>query len=249
VIGDFDKRINRTEPENSVGERVLLLLLGVAVLFAAVFLLLPFVAIRSTWSALPRKKGSALYFASLGLGFIFFEIVLIQRLTLFLGYPTYSLTVTLASILIFTGVGAFLSARLRLHSNRLIPSLLAVIVVLTLFFQFALPEITDACLGWALPARVVLVFVILAPLGICLGMFMPLGLGAVARMTEFSREYVAWGWAVNGFSSVIGAVLSTILAMMSGFRGVLFFALIAYVIALGALHRLLAAGSPAAAPA
>jgi hypothetical protein len=247
VIGDFDKAIDRTERENSVGERVLLLLLGVAILFAAVFLLLPFVAIRSTWSALPRKKGSALYFASLGFGFIFFEIVLIQRLTLFLGYPTYSLTVTLASILIFTGVGAFLSARLEPRSSRLVPSLLAAIVALTLFLQFALPEITGACLGWALPARVVLVFVILAPLGICLGLFMPLGLGAVARMTEFSREYVAWGWAVNGFSSVIGAVLSTILAMTFGFRGVLFFALIAYVTALGALHRLLAASPTVAA--
>ena len=42
---------------------------------------------------------------------MFFEITLIQQLVLFLGYPTYSLTVTLASILIFTGVGALLSGR------------------------------------------------------------------------------------------------------------------------------------------
>jgi hypothetical protein len=240
VIRNFTKPIDRSQAENPVGERVLLLLLAVAVLFAAVFLLLPFLAIRSTWSALPRKKGSALYFASLGFGFIFFEIVLIQRLTLFLGYPTYSLTVTLASLLLFTGVGAFLSARIEPHAGRLIPQLLVAIVALTLFFQFALPKITDALLGWPLPGRVAIVFVMLAPLGMCLGMFMPLGLGAVSRLTEFSREYVAWGWAVNGFASVIGSVLSTILAMMFGFRGVLFLALIAYAIALGALHRLLA---------
>ena len=238
VISGFDRAIDRDEVENPVGERVLLLLLAVAVLFAAVFLLLPFMAIRATWSALPRKKGSAVYFASLGFGFIFFEIVLIQRLTLFLGYPTYSLTVTLASILLFTGVGAFFSA--RLEPRRIIPYLLVAIIALTLFFQFALPEITDALLGWPLAARIALVFVVLAPLGVCLGMFMPLGLGAVAHLTEYSREYVAWGWAVNGFSSVIGSVLSTILAMIFGFRGVLFFALIAYVIALGALRRLLA---------
>ena len=49
-------------------------------MLAAVFLLLPFVAMRKTWTALPRKATSALYFAALGLGFMFFEITLIQRL-------------------------------------------------------------------------------------------------------------------------------------------------------------------------
>ena len=65
---------------------------------------------------------------------------------------------------------------------------------------------------------------------------MPLGLGAVAELTEFPREYVAWGWAVNGFASVIGAVLTTILAMTFGFRRVLLLAVVAYVIALLALR-------------
>ena len=79
----------------------------------------------------------------------------------------------------------------------------------------------------------------LAPLGICLGAFMPLGLGAVSRLTEFSRQYVAWGWAVNGFASVVGAVLTTILAMTFGFRVVLFLAIAAYVVAVLALRGLL----------
>jgi hypothetical protein len=68
---------------------------------------------------------------------------------------------------------------------------------------------------------------------------MPLGLGAVAGLTRFPREYVAWGWAVNGFASVVGAVLSTILAMTFGFRVVLFLALLAYAIAILALRGLL----------
>ena len=91
---------------------MLLLLLGVAALFSAVFLLLPFVAIRRTWAKLPGKGRSALYFACLGLGFMFFEITLIQRLTLFLGYPTYSLTVVLFSFLFFAGLGSRWSGRL-----------------------------------------------------------------------------------------------------------------------------------------
>jgi len=75
-------------------------------MYAAVFLLAPFFAVRRKWRALPAKGTSAVYFAALGLGFMFFEITMIQRLVQFLGYPTYSLTVTLAAILLSTGVGA-----------------------------------------------------------------------------------------------------------------------------------------------
>ena len=180
VIGSFTDPIDRNDFEDSVGERVLLLLLAVAVLFATVFLLLPFVAIRSTWVMLPRKVHSALYFAALGLGFIFFEVTLIQRLTLFLGYPTYSLTVTLMSILIFTGVGALLSERWKDEPRRVLPWLVGAIVALTVFYECGLPPLTDALLGLPLAVRVPVAFVVLAPLGLCLGTFMPLGLGAVA---------------------------------------------------------------------
>ena len=115
VVREYRDSINGASPtaRTRSGERVLVLLLVIATLMAAVFLLLPFVAMRQTWTTLPRKATSALYFAALGLGFMFFEITLIQRLMLFLGFPTYSLTVTLASLLIFTGVGALLSARVQ----------------------------------------------------------------------------------------------------------------------------------------
>ncbi len=118
VARDFFRPITATDPEDSIGERVLLLLLGIAVLYAAVFLLVPFVFVRREWRALPLKGTSAVFFAALGLGFILFEITMIQRLVLFLGYPTYSLTVTLASLLVFTGLGALLSNRLGVARGR-----------------------------------------------------------------------------------------------------------------------------------
>jgi spermidine synthase len=248
VLSGYSDPIVLSDAEITVGERVLLLLLLVAIVFAAVFLLLPFVAIRGIWVGLPRKGRSALYFTAIGLGFMFFEITLIQRLTLFLGYPTYSLTVTLASILVFTGVGAYLSGRYPHRANRVGLLLIGVLAVLTLFYQFGLPPITDALLGWPLGGRVLLSFIVLAPLGVCLGHFMPLGLGAVAGLSGYPREYVAWGWAVNGFASVVGAVLTTILAMMFGFRTVLFLALAVYFLAVLAL-RGLARAQPAPVPA
>jgi len=154
VVRDVGEPIDSFDPEAGTGERVLLLLLAIALLFAAVFLLLPFVAIRRDWKALPHKPISALYFASLGFGFLFFEITLIQRLTLFLGYPTYSLTVTLASILLFTGVGALLSGRVVGRGWSVGVWLLAALAVLTLFYELGLPALTDSLLGSSLAVRI-----------------------------------------------------------------------------------------------
>jgi predicted MFS family arabinose efflux permease len=77
-----------------------------------------------------------------------------------------------------------------------------------------------------------------APLGFCLGMFMPLTISLVARDSAHSREYVAWGWAINGFFSVIGSTLTTMVSMTIGFRSVLFGSVILYLIATALLTRL-----------
>jgi hypothetical protein len=256
VLGDITKSLDVRDTESDmVGERVLLLLLALAVVYAAAFLLLPFVAVRKTWAVLPSKGTSGVYFAALGLGFMLFEITMIQRLVLFLGYPTYSLTVTLASILVFTGIGALLSRRLgELRTWTPLPAILAVLAGLTLFYRFGLDPLTESLLSSSLGVRVLVAVMVLAPLGVCLGMFMPLGLGLVSRLTAHGEEYTAWSWAVNGFFSVIGSVLTTILSMTFGFRAVQLGALGVYAVAVLAflrLHRTAdrAAGRRAAEPA
>jgi len=241
VIRNLGDPIDATDRENAVGERVLLLLLTIAALFAVAFLLLPFLVVRKRWQALPAKGVSAVYFAALGLGFMLYEITMIQRLTEYLGFPTYSLTVTLASLLIFTGIGSLWSNRFASDPGRVLPILLGVLVLLTVFYRLALSPITDATLNAPLFARIGVAFLILAPLGLCLGMFMPLGLRTVGALTPFADEYVAWGWAINGVFSVIGSVLTTILSMSFGFRTVQMLAVVAYMVAGLAMWRLLQA--------
>jgi hypothetical protein len=238
VIGDYLKPIDPIDPGIVLGERVLLLLLGLSVVFASVFLLAPFIFVRKEWRALPAKGISAVYFAALGMGFILFEISMIQRLVLFLGYPTYSLTVTLASLLFFTGVGALLSNRLVDHARVVVPVVFLVLCGLTAFYEFGLDSVKDGLLAEDLAVRVIVTVAVLAPLGLCLGMFMPLGLNLVNGLSDHPDEYVAWSWAVNGFFSVIGSVLTTILAMSFGFRAVQLVALGVYAIAVLAYLRL-----------
>jgi len=245
VLGDLGRPMSSFNPEDSIGERVLLLLLVIAVAYAAVFLLLPFAVQRRrgrraglTTVRQPGRVPSVVYFASLGLGFMLIEVTMIQRLTLLLGYPTYSLTVTLASILVSTGIGALLSPRLARRVRQPLVALWVVLGVLTLFYQFGLDGFTDALLPSGLAVRVLAALVVLAPLGFCLGMFMPLGLGEVNRFSSEPERYVAWAWAVNGFFSVIGSVFTTILSMTFGFRVVMFLALGAYAAAAVAFARL-----------
>ncbi len=233
VISHYTSSLNSLDREDSVGERVLLLLLGLSVIVAAAFLLLPFIRIRETWSRMPSKRWSSTFFAGVGLGFIFFEITLMQLLNLFLGFPTYALTVTLASLLLFTGIGALLSRKI-VRPRRAIPQLFGAVVVLGLFYLFGLTPLTDALLTLPLAFRIVITFVLLAPLGLCFGMFMPLGLRQVSGGGEAGRAYVAWGWAVNGFAAVVGAALATILSMAYGFDVVLGLGMAAYAIATGA---------------
>jgi hypothetical protein len=251
VIRNIAHPLGPTSPKDEIGERVLLLLLAIAVLYAFIFLLAPFVFVRRQWRALPRKGLSAVYFAAVGLAFMFYEITMIQRLVRFLGYPTYSLTVTLASILVFTGLGALTSKRLARH-RALMPVLLVALLVITVFYETVLDDLTTSLLDRSFAIRVIVSLLVLAPLGFCLGMFMPLGLSVVGRLGDHADEYIAWSWAINGFFSVIGSVLTTILAMSYGFSAVQYLGLAVYGIAGIAFTRLRAVESKhalAASPA
>ncbi|HJL91278.1 MAG TPA: hypothetical protein QGG27_03195 [Acidimicrobiales bacterium] len=204
------------DPEVAVGERVLILLLIISVLLAATFLLLPFYLIRKDWSELPNKKASFSYFAALGIGFMLLEITMIQKLVLLLGYPTYSLAVTLASLLIFTGIGSASSSFIS-NKPKLRLWLLIILSTTTASYLIGLTPLTNLLIQFPLWFRFFSAFIILAPLGLCLGVFMPLGLGSIARISNSPTIYISWAWAINGFFSVIGSVLTTILAMTYGF--------------------------------
>jgi spermidine synthase len=224
--------------EDGMGERLLVILLVVATLLAASLLLAPLLLRRDIWASIPHKRDAALYFAALGFGFMFLEVVMIQRLTLFLGYPTYSLTVTLFSILLATGAGSLLTERFTLPRNQLLFRIACVLVVLVLFYQMGMGPLVDATIVWPLPLRVAIAVALLTPLGLVLGMFMPIGLRTVASLSEYGEEYVAWAWAVNGFCSVVSSILSTMLSMTLGFTMVMSIAVAVYLVGIIAITRI-----------
>ncbi|HEX6583220.1 MAG TPA: hypothetical protein VF056_06415 [Thermoleophilaceae bacterium] len=171
---------------------------------------------------------SVVFFGAIGVGFLLLEIALIQRFVLFLGFPTYALSVVLFALLAFTGIGSLISGRLREPRRGLIVAL-ACGGVLIAAAAPGLQPLLRSLIEWPFEARVALTVVLLAPAGLALGMAMPIGL---TRLAGLHPGAVPWAWAVNGIASVLASVLAVAVAITWGFAVVTLLALACYLVAL-----------------
>ena len=178
------------------------------------------------------SAGSLGYFWCIGLGFIVFEIVAIHRLVLFLGFPTYALSVVLCALLVFTGVGSLLTQYAR-DQQRLLAGALIANVVLIVASSWALPGLLLDLIDQPFTIRLVISVVALLPVGLTLGMAMPIGL---RQVDQAQPDGVPYAWGVNGLASIVGSVLAVFVALNFGFRVAGLLAAACYVGAL-ALHR------------
>lgn len=219
----------REIPPDLWAEPVVLVTLAQAVLFASLILLLPLLGRRGPKRAGGRGR-TLVYFSCLAVGFMFVEMVLIQKFTLFVAAPAYAAALVLSGMLVFSGLGAAFSSRFvgRLHLG--IRVAVGGIVGACLAYSAGLTPLLTATMGLPEWGRIALSLVAVGPLAFCLGMPFPLGLAALSGKGREGE--VAWGWAVNGAVSVIGVVLAQTVAMLSGFTVVFFAAAAIYLLAL-----------------
>jgi hypothetical protein len=235
TFGDLftQERLGRLALEDRpVAEVTLIMLLAQSILIAAMCMLLPLMRFARAGLRAPDRWRFLLYFAALGLGFIMIEMALLQRFTLFLGQPVYTFTVVLASLLVFTGAGAYLTERLRSQPRRQLRLIVPLIVATLLATAFVTPVLFSVALGLTLSWRVLLSVIVMAPLGMLLGMPFPTGLRIVA---EEAPSLVPWAWGINGFFTVIGTIGALMLGMALGFSMVLVIAALCYLITLAAM--------------
>ena len=200
-----------------------------AAVLGGVLILLPLSRVRRTWTGGARF---GTYFLLLGLAFLFVEIAFIQKFTLFLSHPLYAVAVVLASFLVFAGAGSAYSVRLsgRTVARRFTPVSIAVagIAGIAAIYLFLLPPLFGLFIGAADGLRILLSVVLIAPLAFFMGTPFPLGL---RRIAERAPDFVPWAWGINGFASVVSAVLATLLAIHFGFTAVIVLAIVLYVAA------------------
>jgi hypothetical protein len=204
---------------------ILLLTLVILLVCATAAFLLPLVLARRTRK--PPPASSLLYFAAIGLGYLLVEIVFVQRFVLFLGFPTYSLSVVLFAQLTFTGIGAFIAPRLGLTKPTLSLALAAAIAMLATA-ALGLQPLLAALIDQPFSLRLVLSVLLIAPIGLVLGFAMPIGLH---RFEALFPAAVPYAWAVNGLASVVSSVLGVAIALFMGFRAATLVAAGCYAVA------------------
>jgi spermidine synthase len=194
-----------------------------------------------------------LYFVAVGLGYILVEIAFIQRFVLFLGHPTYALTVVIFLLLLSSGAGSLWSRRWLSETVRgwmpLVPLVLAIGL-----YSWGLTGLLSSLIGLAFAVKLVVSALVLVPLGLAMGMPFPTGLRAMANTTEVELPVselgepantedngVEWAWAMNAASSVLGSVLAMVIAIHFGLNITLACGAAAYALAL-ALFPTLAPG-------
>jgi hypothetical protein len=212
----------------------LVLLFAIATILTVAIIIWPLLAAGRP--PMPQRSFgmSALYFAAIGLAFMLVQIAALQRFSIFLGHPTYTFSVTLFTMILFAGIGSYLSDvfMMSVRRVRLLPIATAAAILVLAFVMQRTPE---AAVRLDLPARVVVVAALLAPVSTLLGFFFPTGLRLVAQL---SQPATAWMWGVNGACGVLGSIIAVGISMWLSIQTNLYCAAALYALTLLPLRTL-----------
>ena len=171
---------------------------------------------------------SLIYFAALGFGFIAIELALLQNMTLLVGHPIFTLSVLLFTLLAMGGIGSAVSKHVSIRVACI--SIAAIGCVEAI----ALPRLVPALLWLPLWARIVGAIVMIAPLGLVMGIPFPSGLRQTGNDSLPAPPFY---WGLNGIMSVIGSIVTVFVALMAGFQAAMLIGSACYVLAALASRR------------
>jgi hypothetical protein len=211
-------------------EGYLLPMIFIQVLFLSVVLvLLPLIRVRMKndrdLMIDPGLFLSLAYFAFLGTGFMFIEISFIQKMILALENPSYAAAAVLSSILISSGIGSLLSQHLKVFQK---PSVILFLSLTILVYSLFLPLVIDKISAFQLQTKLFIVFFMLMPAGILMGVPFPLGISFLGKIRP---NIIPWALAVNGCLSVLSPILAVMLAITAGFKIVILAGMMLYILA------------------
>jgi spermidine synthase len=154
------------------------------------------------------------YFILLGLGFMLIEIPLIQKFVLFIGHPTLTFSVVIATLLTSGGIGSLLAGL----TKNVSPSFTAGFITLySLVISTLLPKIFAFWQGDPIQTKIVITILVLLPLGLALGIPFPSGM-LILKEKESSKQLIPLMWGVNGWTSVLGSIMALMIAMVLGYN-------------------------------
>jgi hypothetical protein len=221
-----DYKVNKAVP-------LLFALMAVSVVATLVILFLPPVVLGTRLPRQPGVLGFLLYFLFIGCGYILIEVGLIQKFVLFLGHPTYALTVVIFSMLVSSSVGSYCSRGARARESRLI-KVLGCVVLLAALLAPALSGLLTALVWLPLALKVLITVLLIAPLGFLMGIPFPSGLD---RLEKWHPPSVRWAWSLNAAASVFGSVGALVCGIYLGLVQTVIIGGLFYVAALAVVGR------------
>jgi hypothetical protein len=218
----MDYKINRAVP-------LLFGSFGVSLLATLIVLALPPLLLGARLPASGGVRRFLGYFVCIGAGYILIQVALIQKFVLFLGHPTYALTVIIFSMLLSSGIGSFYSSRVLAGSPTRLRLLLAGVAALVAILAFSASLLMEAGAAWPLLVRSLATVAAIAPAGFFMGMPFPTGLSLLERL---AAPAVRWAWALNAASSVLGSAGAIFFALYLGLRTTLLIGACLYLAAI-----------------
>jgi hypothetical protein len=221
-----DYKVNKAVP-------LLFALMAVSVVATLIILFLPPVVLGTRLPRQPGVLGFLLYFLFIGCGYILIEVGLIQKFVLFLGHPTYALTVVIFSMLVSSSVGSYCSRGARARESRLI-KVLGCVVLLAALLAPVLSGLLTALVWLPLALKVLITVLLIAPLGFLMGIPFPSGLD---RLEKWHPPSVRWAWSLNAAASVLGSVGALVCGIYLGLVQTVIIGGLFYVAALAVVGR------------
>jgi hypothetical protein len=204
-------------------------LLFTVFLLTSLCIVLPLV-VTTDRRALQGSLPLVLFFAAIGLGFMLVETSQMQRLIVVLGHPTYGLTVVLFSLLLASGLGSWLTTKMRDLAGRSGLLVIGALVVVLFAFGLVTPALAHRIEGAGTSVRIVVSALVLAMPGVLMGMAFPLGM----RLSNDRAALTPWLWGVNGATSVCASVLAVAIALSTTISMAFWAGWLCYAAALGA---------------
>jgi hypothetical protein len=112
-----------------------------------------------------------------------------------------------------------------LGTIRFVSYALASAILIT--YAGILPILPDL-VGLAFGMRLLIVVTVVAPIGVCLGVFIPTALERLKSAN--AAPFVPWAWGINGIFSVLGPVVSVAFSISWGINALLLLAIPIYLV-------------------
>jgi hypothetical protein len=224
---------------NLVATLTLCVLLMALIVLTLVTIIVPLV-IKTRMEG-PTREGpailwsGAIYFILIGAGFMFVEIALIQRLSVFLGHPVYALGILLFTMILSTGIGSFASEKIALDNLRVLFSYPLIAAGSIIAIRFILALLLPAMVTSSMPFKIIVSIIVIFPVGYLLGFFFPTGM---RLLRNAAAAETPWYWALNGVFGVLCSALAVFVSINVGISANFYLAAICYLAILPALKMI-----------